>query len=83
MSVGPWQVIIILLIVVLLFGGSRLGEIGKGLGEGIKNFKKGVGGDDGPPKRITTTKTSEVPGERDEQSSEESRGTGTRSDRDS
>lgn len=81
MSVGPWQVIIILLIVLLLFGGSRLGEIGKGLGEGIRNFKKGVG-EDGPPKRITTTKTSEVPGG-GEESGEETRGSSSRSDRDS
>jgi len=42
MSVGPWQVVIIALIVLLLFGAGRLSEIGKGLGEGIKNFKKGI-----------------------------------------
>ena len=32
----------ILLIVVLIFGTSRIPELGKGLGEGIKNFKKGL-----------------------------------------
>jgi sec-independent protein translocase protein TatA len=32
---------------VLLFGAGRIGEVGKGLGEGIRNFKKGIaGGDD-------------------------------------
>jgi sec-independent protein translocase protein TatA len=46
MSVGPWQIIIIVLIVLLLFGAGRLSEIGKGLGEGIKNFKKGISGDE-------------------------------------
>jgi sec-independent protein translocase protein TatA len=47
MAVGPWQIVIIALIVLLLFGASRLSEIGKGLGEGIRNFKKGIeGGDD-------------------------------------
>ena len=48
MAVGPWQIIIIALIVLLLFGASRLSEIGKGLGEGIRNFKKGISdeGDD-------------------------------------
>lgn len=60
MSVGPWQILIILVIVLILFGGSRLGEIGKGLGEGIKNFKKGLN-DEEPPRRITTTKVSEKP----------------------
>lgn len=34
------------LIVVLLFGAGRIGEVGKGLGEGIRNFKKGIASDD-------------------------------------
>jgi sec-independent protein translocase protein TatA len=46
MSIGPWQIIIIVLIILLLFGAGRLSEIGKGLGEGIKNFKKGISSDD-------------------------------------
>ena len=46
MSVGPWQIAIIALVVLLLFGASRLGDIGKGLGEGIRNFKKGITEDD-------------------------------------
>ena len=37
---GTTELIIILVIVVVLFGGSRLPEIGKGIGEAIKNFKK-------------------------------------------
>ena len=47
-SLGVPELIIIFLIVVLLFGASRLPQIGKGLGEGIRNFKKGVKTDDGP-----------------------------------
>ena len=46
MSVGPWQIVIIALVVLLLFGATRLGDIGKGLGEGIRNFKKGVSEDE-------------------------------------
>ena len=45
MSVGPTQILIVVLIVIVLFGASRLGDVGKGLGEGIKNFKRGIGGD--------------------------------------
>ncbi len=45
MGVSPWQIIIIALIVLLLFGAGRLSEIGKGLGEGIRNFKKGISDD--------------------------------------
>ncbi len=45
-SLGVPELIIIFLIIVLLFGASRLPQIGKGLGEGIRNFKKGVKSDD-------------------------------------
>lgn len=47
-SLGVPELIIIFLIVVLLFGASRLPQIGRGLGEGIRNFRKGVKTDDGP-----------------------------------
>jgi sec-independent protein translocase protein TatA len=39
---GPTELIIIFLIVLVIFGASRLPQIGKGLGEGIRNFKAGV-----------------------------------------
>lgn len=38
-GVGIPELIIILVIILLLFGASRLPEIGRGLGKGIKNFK--------------------------------------------
>jgi sec-independent protein translocase protein TatA len=38
--IGPWQVVIILLVVVLLFGGRKIPELMKGIGQGIKEFKK-------------------------------------------
>jgi sec-independent protein translocase protein TatA len=36
------ELIVLLFIVVLLFGATRLPQIGRGLGEGIRNFKKGI-----------------------------------------
>ena len=42
LPVGPMELLVILVIVLLLFGATRLADIGKGLGEGIRNFKKGV-----------------------------------------
>ena len=39
-GLGASELIIILIIVVILFGASRLPELGKGIGEAIKNFKK-------------------------------------------
>jgi len=48
-SLGVPELIIVFLIIVVLFGASRLPQIGKGLGEGIRNFKKGMkAGDDAP-----------------------------------
>jgi len=43
---GLWEILFILLIVVVLFGSSKIPQLGRGLGEGIRNFKKGLKGDD-------------------------------------
>lgn len=40
----PWHLILIALIVVVLFGGKKLPELGKGLGEGLRGFKEGMKG---------------------------------------
>ena len=39
---GPTELIILLIIVLVLFGGSRLASLMKGMGEGIRNFKQGM-----------------------------------------
>jgi sec-independent protein translocase protein TatA len=41
--------VIVLIVVMLLFGAGRVSDIGKGLGEGIRNFKKGLKDEDEPP----------------------------------
>ena len=51
-SLGVPELMIIFLIIVVLFGASRLPQIGKGLGEGIKNFKRGMKGADDTPDQI-------------------------------
>lgn len=43
---GPQEIIIILIIVVLLFGGRKIPELMKGLGKGMKEFKKATNEDD-------------------------------------
>ncbi len=45
-GLGFPEIILILVIVVLIFGTSRIPELGRGLGEGIRNFKKSVRDDD-------------------------------------
>jgi sec-independent protein translocase protein TatA len=54
--IGMGELLIIAVIFLLLFGASRLSDIGKGLADGIRNFKRGIrdGDDDdrSPPKQI-------------------------------
>lgn len=43
--IGPWQIILIGVIVLLLFGGKKIPELMKGLGQGMKEFKKATRGE--------------------------------------
>ena len=44
---GPFEILVILLVILLLFGGKKLPEVGRALGEGIREFKKALSGDSG------------------------------------
>ncbi len=52
--IGFWNVIVIALIVLLLFGGKKVPELMKGLGKGVRSFKEGLNGaeDDDDAKKI-------------------------------
>lgn len=43
---GPWQIVLIVAVVVLLFGGRKIPELMRGLGSGIKEFKDATKEDD-------------------------------------
>ncbi len=45
---GGWELVLIVGVVLLLFGGKKIPELAKGLGKGIKDFKKAVNEDDAP-----------------------------------
>jgi sec-independent protein translocase protein TatA len=45
-SFGIWELLLILAIVVVIFGASKLPQLGRGLGEGISNFRDGLKGKD-------------------------------------
>jgi sec-independent protein translocase protein TatA len=49
--VGPWQVVIILLVALLFFGGKKIPELMKGLGKGIKEFKDEMNGKEDEPQK--------------------------------
>jgi sec-independent protein translocase protein TatA len=77
-NIGPLELIIVLVIVLLIFGAKRLPEVGRGLGTGMREFKDSVTGkgDKDEPKELTSS--SEQPAVTQEQSKErETAGSGT------
>ncbi len=63
MMPGPWELILILLIVVMIFGAKRIPEIMGGIGKGIKTFKRSMEIDETPaapppsePKEVSNDK---------------------------
>jgi sec-independent protein translocase protein TatA len=47
--IGGGELLLILLIALLVFGPGKIAGLGKSLGEGLRNFKKGISDDDKPP----------------------------------
>ncbi len=61
MSIGPWQIIIIVLLLVVLFGRGKISELMGDVAKGIKSFKKGIAEevDDAKDAAAETAKTIE------------------------
>lgn len=59
MTPGPLQIILVILVIVLLFGASRVPGIAENLAKGINSFKKGLKDDgaDDAPEKITASET--------------------------
>lgn len=51
-TLGVTELLVIFLIVVVIFGASKLPQLGRGLGEGISNFKKGLKEKDAEKERL-------------------------------
>ncbi len=51
MEIGPTELVLVLVVVILLFGVGRIGKIGSELGKAIREFRRGLAGnpDDQPP----------------------------------
>ena len=64
------QLLVIVLIVLILFGGKKIPELAKGLGSGIRNFKKAIKEDDNEEvaenKPTETDKKAEIPTQKEE-----------------
>ena len=46
LAIGPWQIVLLVVLVILLFGGRKIPELMRGLGTGIKEFKDASKEDD-------------------------------------
>jgi len=46
LAIGVWQVVVVVLLAVLLFGGKKIPELMRGIGQGMKEFKKATAADD-------------------------------------
>jgi sec-independent protein translocase protein TatA len=49
-SIGPTELVVVAVVAILLFGGGRIADVGKGMGQAIKNFKLGLREPESPPK---------------------------------
>lgn len=49
--IGTGEIVVIVLVVLLLFGGKKIPELMNGLGKGVKSFKDGMNGKDEDPKK--------------------------------
>jgi len=60
-GIGPLELIIILAIILLIFGAKKLPEVGRSLGSGMREFKKGVSGDktDEAKEQVTATQAAD------------------------
>jgi sec-independent protein translocase protein TatA len=58
-KIGLPEILIILFVALLIFGPKKLGELGKGLGEGIRNFKSSMNDNSSPTTTTTATNTTE------------------------
>jgi sec-independent protein translocase protein TatA len=57
---SPMHLILIILVIVLLFGGKKIPELMKGIGQGMKEFKKASALNDEPEKKDPETKNVEI-----------------------
>ena len=60
LAIGPWQVVLVAVVILLLFGGKKIPELMKGLGSGIKEFKKGVKEEESEESSLTKKKSSKL-----------------------
>ena len=62
-ALSPFHWLIVILVIIVVFGSSRIADMGKGLGEGMRAFKKGLFED--PPPEPGKTEPKKIPPSKD------------------
>ena len=60
-GIGIWEILILLLVVLLVFGPKRLPEMGRSLGKGMREFKESISGKDDDDEAVHHRLASELP----------------------
>ena len=59
LMIGTWEIVAIVAVIVLLFGGKKIPELMKGIGKGVKSFKEGINEVEKEIKEVDTPKQEE------------------------
>ena len=62
MKLGPWEIALILVIILIVFGVGKLPQVGNALGKSIRNFKKAQAGEDEEPEEKPKTQETKKTG---------------------
>ncbi len=63
-ALSPFHWLVVILVILIVFGSSRVAGLGKGLGEGIRAFKKGLSED--PPVETEKSEPKQIPQSKDD-----------------
>jgi sec-independent protein translocase protein TatA len=73
MPIGPWELLIILFVLILFFGAKKLPEMGRALGFGMREFKEGIAGDRSDELEERRVVTRVEPGDEEDSAAQRSR----------
>ncbi|MBR6116033.1 MAG: twin-arginine translocase TatA/TatE family subunit [Paludibacteraceae bacterium] len=69
---GTWEIILIVLVILLIFGGKKIPELMRGLGKGVKSFKDGMNGKEENEEKVESQKAKDVEKKSNSEQSERS-----------
>ncbi len=69
---GTWEIILIVLVILLIFGGKKIPELMRGLGKGVRSFKDGMNGKEENEEKVESQKAKDVEKKSNSEQSERS-----------